>query len=219
MHWPGANVMCSLALGIMLVIFLPVYFFSGVRNPQTKVNTIVSSVLLFAGCALILTLIRLPHASKKLYVRDTDYFLRNEQIVQNEQRLLSQVKNDSVPLELTADGNAISQLCDELKAFILEKETGEKKLDADFENKGTWIADGNVNDYFSNAPEAEKKLAKLKEQVNIYNGKHSGTTDFETIPIRNSIFDDPGTVRVALNDLIQIQMVVLQNQRGLLASR
>jgi len=215
MHWPGANVMCSLALGIMLVVFLPVYFFSGVRNPQTKINTIVSSVLLFAGCALILTLIRSPNGSKREYAKNTDYFLRNEQIVQNEQRLLSQTQSNA---PLTEDGRAISQLCDELKTFLLENETGSKKLDADFESKGTWIADGNADDYFAHAPEQDRKLVQLREAVKSYNEKHAGVSGFQPISVRNSIFDDPGRVRNALNDLIQIQMVVLQNQRGLLAS-
>lgn len=214
MHWPGANVMCSVALGIMLVVFLPVYFFSGVRNPQTKVNTIVSSVLLFAGCALILTLIRLPYGSKKLYVRDTDYFLRNEKIVQSERRLLAQMKSDSMPAD---GGKSITQLCDEIKSFLIESETGRQKIDADFETKGAWIADGDVNRYFEQSPEAYQKLVELKKQVTTYNTKNAGKSGFETLPTRNSIFDDPGTVRVALNDLIQIQMIVLQNQRGLLA--
>lgn len=216
MHWPGANVMCTLALGIMLVVFLPVYFFTGIRNPQTKVNTIVSSVLLFAGCALILTLIRSPHGSKKQYVKDTDYFLRNEQIVQTEQRLLSQVKSDT---PLAADGDEIGRLCDELKSFLLEKETGTATIEPDFESKGAWISDTYADDYFAHAPEQDQKLKQLQQTIKSYNQKHAGVAGFQPISLRNSVFDDPGRVRTALNDLIQIQMVVLQNQRGLLATK
>jgi hypothetical protein len=216
MHWPGANVMCSLALGIMLAVFLPVYFFSGVRNPQTKTNTIVSSVLLFAGCALILTLIRSPHGTKNEYAKNTDYFLRNEQMVQNEQRLLSQMKSDTA---VSDDGNKISRLCDELKSFLLQKETGSDKIDPDFESKGIMIGDTYADDYLAHAPDQDRKLKQLQQAIKGYNEKHSGVSGFQPISVRNSIFDDPGRVRTALNDLIQIQMAVLQNQRGLIASR
>src|SRR6218665_4053535 len=58
MHWPYANMMGIFALSIMVAVFLPVYFFSGIRNPENRVNTITSSVLIVLGCGLLLTLIR-----------------------------------------------------------------------------------------------------------------------------------------------------------------
>jgi hypothetical protein len=57
MHWPGANMMGLVAVLMMLIVFLPVYFFNGIRNPDTKVNTIVSSVLIIMGCGLFFTLV------------------------------------------------------------------------------------------------------------------------------------------------------------------
>lgn len=217
MHWPGANVLCSIALVMVLVVFLPVYFFSGIRNPQTKVNTIVSSVLLFAGCSLILALVRIPSSSKREYVANTNYFLGNEQLVANEQRLLTESHVDFNATD--SDGAKINQLCAELKVFLLEKETGVKKLDADFENSGTWISDNDANDYLSGAPEQNEKLNELERTIKIYNEKHAGGSGFIPIKNTNAIFEDPGRVRTVLNNLIQIQMMVLQNQRGLLASK
>lgn len=218
MHWPGANMLCSIALGIVLVVFLPVYFFSGVRNPQTKVNTIVSSVLLFAGCSLVLALIRIPSSSKKEYVANTNYFLGNEQIVANEQRFLAQVHSD-IETSLASDGIKISQLCEELKVFLLERETGVKKLDADFENKGTWISDSYASEFFSDTPEQSLKRNQLRQIIAEYNQKNAEVIGFQKISVHSSLFEGSGFVRTALNDLIQIQMIVLQNQRGLLASK
>ncbi|HLC83978.1 MAG TPA: hypothetical protein VJI69_09110 [Bacteroidia bacterium] len=57
MHWPGANMMGLGAVIMMLVVFLPIYFISGIRNPETKVNTIVSSILIIMGCGLFFTLV------------------------------------------------------------------------------------------------------------------------------------------------------------------
>src|SRR5690606_9705305 len=41
MHWPLANVLGLTAIGIMLLLFLPVYFFTGIRSAETKMNSIV----------------------------------------------------------------------------------------------------------------------------------------------------------------------------------
>lgn len=59
MHWPGANIMWLISLGILLLLFLPLYFFGGIRNPETKLNTIVSSVLIFVAGMLLFTLTQL----------------------------------------------------------------------------------------------------------------------------------------------------------------
>lgn len=45
-HWPGANIMLFSTLGIILFILLPVYFFNGIRKPETKLNTIITSIIL-----------------------------------------------------------------------------------------------------------------------------------------------------------------------------
>lgn len=57
MHWPGANMMGLGSILAMAFVFLPIYFFSGIRNPETKVNTIVSSLIIILGCGLFFTLI------------------------------------------------------------------------------------------------------------------------------------------------------------------
>jgi flagellar motor component MotA len=57
MHWPGANMMGMGAVLAMVFVFLPIYFFTGIRNPETKVNTIVSSLVIILGSGLFFTLI------------------------------------------------------------------------------------------------------------------------------------------------------------------
>lgn len=59
MHWPFANIMWLLALGILMLCFLPIYFFGGIRNPETRVNTMVSSVLILIAGGLLFTLTNL----------------------------------------------------------------------------------------------------------------------------------------------------------------
>lgn len=215
MHWPFATILCTTALVIMTAVFIPVYFFSGIRNPNTKVNTIVSSILMLAGCTLILTLIRIPSASKKQYISDTNYFLQNERIVQTEQRLLANSKTDAAQ---DKQGEQINQLCNELKSFLLQQETGFEKLGDDFERKGAWIGDTFAEDYFSRAPQQEAKLKGLQQLIDSYNNSYKSVSNFQPIGNNTAIgFND--RVRTVLNHFTQIQMVVLQNQRELAISQ
>ena len=83
MFWPGANMMALTSLLILLFVFLPVYFFTGFRNPETKVNTFVSSILILTGCGLFLTLLRSPAGSKVMGIQMTKDYLINEKILEN----------------------------------------------------------------------------------------------------------------------------------------
>jgi len=57
MYLPYASMLWLVALGVLFFIFLPLFFFSGIRNPETKLNTILSSVMiLIAGGLLFFTL-------------------------------------------------------------------------------------------------------------------------------------------------------------------
>jgi hypothetical protein len=210
MHWPYANIMCSLALMIMIFGFIPVYFFSGFRNPATKVNTIVTSIMMLTGCILVLTLIRAPHATKRENIINTTSFLQDEQIVKNEKRQMEALATPDTKSQ------SIYNLCEELKVFLVENETGLKKLDADFESRDAYISEGWPSPYFSNSPQATKKLDELKALVNEYNQSRAGA-NFN--PLKTSVFDLDERILGTLNSLSQIQMVVLQNQRDLVAMK
>jgi hypothetical protein len=62
MHWPGANVMWLSSLGILFFLFLPIFFFGGIRNAETKVNTIVSSILILVACGILFSLTSLRNS-------------------------------------------------------------------------------------------------------------------------------------------------------------
>src|SRR5205814_1600639 len=94
-HWPGAMVMLYIAIGILVLLFLPLYLVSGLRRPETKVNTIVTSVLLIAGCGLWLTLVASPAGVKIQDAKNIGVFARNDQIVQTEQRQVEQYINSN----------------------------------------------------------------------------------------------------------------------------
>ncbi len=74
MHWPGANMLWLMGLGVLFFLFLPMYFFTGIRNPETKQNTILSSIMILIAGGLLFIITALygtkdvENASKSSYL-------------------------------------------------------------------------------------------------------------------------------------------------------
>jgi hypothetical protein len=212
MHWPGANALSLFSLIILLVLFLPVYFFTGIRNPETKLNTITSSLLIITGCGLFLTLVRSPKGSKQMYVQITKNYMRNEQLLQNERELFLVDNNkDSSHLTTSVLSDKINTLCEELKSFILVCETGQKNLSNDFEKESGLLGETYISSFIHDDPQANERLDNLKQLVNDYNKTIPGK---KMLPVQSIILEnDEFRTADALNSLVQIQMYVFQNQR------
>jgi len=213
LHWPYANMMGLVSVGILILLYLPINLVTGIRNPSTKVNTIVSSVLLVAGCGLFLSLAKSPQGSKIQYIKTTDYFIRNNRLVQNELQLLVKSAGKTESDSTSAQSKNILALCEELKSYLLEKETGLKTLDADFINKQAWISETYASYYFEPESEEFKKLSSLTEMIKQYNTSSKSAT---AIP-EFSVLSDQNNDRVidVLNNLVQIELFVLQSELSL----
>jgi hypothetical protein len=216
-HWPGAMVMGYLTIGILLLIFLPIYLTSGIKRPEAKVNTIVSSVLLVTGCSLWLMLVISPAGVKLNNLKITTNYFRSEQLLKNEQKQTELfVKNDGANMTEVTLRNDINKACEELKTLIIEQVTGHKSIDADFESTNVLIGENWLN--FSGDSQASSELDALKRKVEQYNEANSklASTDLQIIPVKYSVLDaSEFKANDALNDLVQIQMFVLQNEREL----
>ena len=216
MHWPYANVLATTSPAILMLVFLPIYFFTGVKNAETKVNTIVTSILMIVGCGLFFSLTITPQSSRMLSIRTTESYLRNEQILKREAQLLSQTNKAVTEGALS---QKIYAACEELKESMLEWETGYKALDDDFAFKNALIKDHATQDFFAQNKAAESKLVELNQSITAYN-QQSASRKVPGIPVESSVVDintngAPIKVSGALDDLIRIQMLVLQNERVL----
>jgi len=56
MHWPGARIIWLSTLGLTAFVLLPLYFFNGIRKPEAKTNTIVTSIILIGVLGMQFTL-------------------------------------------------------------------------------------------------------------------------------------------------------------------
>lgn len=106
MHWPFATILWTISLGILFFLFLPVYFFGGIRNPETKTNTIVSSILILiaGGLLFLITNLRGSQAFDEA-INNAD-----QQIVENYQLLSQKNPSDTVAIHPTINEKA-SELC------------------------------------------------------------------------------------------------------------
>ena len=79
MHWPGAHALWLLTIGLMVFVFIPLFFFNGIKNETTKTNTIVTTIILIivAGFFFALTSLR---SSKQIYFARMYHHLQNEEL-------------------------------------------------------------------------------------------------------------------------------------------
>lgn len=221
MHWPYANMMMTSSLFIMIFLFLPFYFFTGIRNPETKVNTTVSSILLLAACGLLLTLMRSPRSS---YMRErmmTEDYLRGQSIFKNSMMQMKSSSSDSLQPEWIKVGRNVIAKCEEMKTRLVTNETGSKDLTNDFGKSEVVIGDHSVMDNYQQTHLSDLAL-ELKLDIQRYNSKVTGEKLYET----NMFYDVPDYQHLnaisnfnALEQLTKLQMLVLNNERSLVACK
>ncbi len=207
MHWPYSIELGYATVGILALLFLPVYVTNGIRQPETKVNTAVTAILLVGVCCLWLTMVVSPVGLRINMIQETSNVVRNEMILRAEQQNTA----ISTSSELA---RTINVTCEELKTFLLLRSSGHNTIDADFEEKEVLIHNTWLAGCLDKAPDMEAKLKELKTMVANYNA--GAAPSLHKIPVTHTILDmSTEKVSDALNSLVQIQMYVLQNERSL----
>lgn len=64
LHWPYGNVLMGIGFGVFFLVFLPLYFIVGYRNPLTRQNTISQSIML-GCCGAMMVLLAFQQPSQK----------------------------------------------------------------------------------------------------------------------------------------------------------
>jgi hypothetical protein len=215
MHWPYVMVLGYASVILIGLVLLPIFFITGIKNPENKINTIAISIVMIMVCGLWLTLVVSPKGMKAIRIKNTTVFLINEQIVANEKKLCKDLlKSDSVKNETQKLTTQIVEICDQLKSSIVLAETGVSSIPEDFDAKDLCIGNSSFDNY------QQDKIVKLNNLIKDYNTKADSKPLNKIItidPDRNKF--DPsykyynGTNAEVLNQLTQIQLIVLQNER------
>lgn len=207
-HWPGARIMWFSTLLLSAFVLLPLFFFNGIRKPETKLNTIVTTVILLGvlGVQFTLTAIRpSPHTEAKVFT-----YLQSEQ-------LLAQMQYGSHNTTGSA-AQEIHALCARMKRLILD-DMGVQKLSAEID-PGAIRETGPERSVFAYG-EGQQLLAQLKTRVQQYNLQHAS----RSVPVANTILDDAFARQnfcsnlFALNNLTQLQLFVASAEQQFVTTK
>lgn len=215
MHWPYANMMMFVGLVVFMFLFVPVYFFTGIRNPETKVNVIVSSVIYILAGGLIFSLIDLRN-------HETEHKMKMYAFMQNEALLHKMQQNSKDSIAQNIEIQSINKTAEELKGMILENGTGEKNIPQDFEAKNLVMQEGQIGAFFVDIPRASQLLTDLQTQMKQYNATQNETNK---IAMEHSILSlAPYELRnytnyFVLNNISQLQFQLINVQKTLVATK
>lgn len=219
MHWPGNGIFWIIAICISTFVLIPVYFFTGIRDPETKLNTIVTTIVLVAATGLQFTMINIRPAVKLTQIKMYSYIQGEELLKKIQNRSASRHQENSTQHSF-ADN--INNKAEQIKSMILMNAIGESKIPKDFESEGIIIEEGNLGIAFFDNGEGIKLLSELKAEISKYNA--SGEINIENkIPVDHSIldidFDKIGRYSnySVLNSITQIQMYLATAENKLTA--
>lgn len=121
MHWPGANLMGTIFIALMVLVYIPVYFFSGIKNPDSKVNTIVTTIIMIMGCGLFLTLV-----NSRPYIQDNANEVTNQALQESYITISEQARSYAltastinIPTETNELENKCNLACDRIEELKL----------------------------------------------------------------------------------------------------
>lgn len=176
-HWPGANVMWLFCIGILFLLFLPIYFFSGIRNPETKANTMVSTVLIMIVGGMLFTLTSLRPSqwlqfvteASATHVYSTSEFAKTQNKL-NYALLLSdssKLKSDVLPVY-----NACNELCEKIENIkttmvdAIKQNQDPQTTNEDILRDFTGNYDVPTHFLFSEGETPKAQLVNLKSDIN-----------------------------------------------------
>lgn len=207
-RWPGSRIVWLSTLAITFFILVPMYFFTGIRKPETKMNTIVTTVLLigFLGLQFAITSIRnSPMTASRVYT-----YLQTESLLDN--ALQTTTSNKSA--------QDIQNTCERIKLYILQNDLGMTTIPQDFEETGLIIKERNADEILG-INEGPKLLSQLRQQVEAYNSQ--ATEKAQMIPLGYTILA-PGFVSkhfcsslFVLNNVAQLQLFLANTQPATVA--
>ncbi len=223
MHWPGANALGITAIVSLIGIFLPVYFTAGIRNPETKTNTIIISLVTCLGAGLFLALVNTrPSATiaEKNYYSNQQmqniselYLITNENDTnknfnEEKQKLASEINLRIEKMKLDLFNRSENKLLSKVDYSNLENPTNFKEVNLYLFGNDT-LAEQNLTDLKSELisflkliPENKQKIAR--EVLNI-DGKNNKDNEFQTW---EQIYFYNTPISVALQNLNQIKLLV-----------
>ena len=211
-HWPGANVLWFSTVIVSFFVMIPIYFFTGIRKPEAKVNTIITSTMLVAATGFLFLMLNTRPSYRMQEVKMYSW-LQSEQLLQRMQGANTDTD------KLAADINRISM---QIKSLVLQNAIGMPAMPHDFEKQGIFMEEGNTGPAFMDAnSKGTRLMSELKEKIKQYNAQHSTAP----IPVAHTALDAPADMvgrysnYTILNTITQLQLYVASAPHALVATK
>lgn len=117
-HWPGATMLWYSTISLSIFVFIPLYTFTGTRKPETRTNTILTTIVLIGFTGLLFTNMNL-RSSAAIEGSGWNSYQQNEEILHKVTELTA-----SKPAQANNEVQSILVLSDQIKTRILELSTG-----------------------------------------------------------------------------------------------
>lgn len=201
-HWPGAIILVAVMVAFSFFIFIPLYFFSGYRKAETRLNTILTSILLIGFTAVTFLSVNVNGPTSK-QVDEWVAYCQSE-MIWNKINAKNHVSNEPQAV-------AVLQSSDKLKTAILDL-TSSPKPDSYDIPKGLKV---DAISYLGKDGRYEKVLNLLQNlQADVQKYNRSQLVESNKIPdgfafldINRQVFSRMENVYV-LNNLTQLQIYV-----------
>lgn len=232
MHWPGASMLWFLTLGLFTLMFIPLYFFNGIKNPTNKVNTITTTIILIMVAGVFFLQTSLKPYTRHLNNNEIDIIVKDEEMLKTEaQRIYEVSKKDTSFVKADKRVKEINEICNDIKSQIIEYETGYKAITNELKDKNIILSAALVSNFMDNNKKVEKQLNRLsnltfENSFNCYVEKLRLTKKEDTkkyITFESSILQYPyfnqyynNTIFGAYKDLCEIQLDAMQEVENLI---
>ena len=164
-HWPGATQLWYSTIVLSAFVFIPVYFFNGIKQEERKGNTIITTILLVGATSVLFMMMNTRPAKKQLELKMYNY-LKSEE-------LLSHMKNQAAAQPISKKDSlliTIDKECDQIKSLIYQNYFGEEKGLATLNPNEDFFEDGGIGPFFNDEQALGGKLIRsLTEDVKRYN--------------------------------------------------
>jgi hypothetical protein len=173
MHWPSGNGAIWLtAIAISAFILIPIYFFTGIHNPETKTNTIVTSIMLLGATTLIFALFNIRPSRKTLEMKMINYYQSESLLAKFKSKIYTDsIHDNTLKMEINAT-------CQQIKKIILQNNIGVKEIPEDYIRKNILIEESSLGSNFNDEQEGGKLFSQLISAIKKYN-----STSKEKIPL------------------------------------
>ncbi len=212
MHWPNPNgILWIITVSLSAFVLIPVYFFTGIRNPDTRLNTIVTTVALVGGTGLLFTLINLRPSAKQTHLKMYSY-IQSEELLKKVQHLNHQ-KENTIILD-------INHTTDQIKNIIVGNMIGQSTIPKDFEKKQIFGEEEEIGDAFNEGRQGMVLFSHLKNVVKQYN-ETLAKPEEDKITLEHFQMDKLYRYNnyLFLNYLVQLQMYIATTENTVTASK